>query len=158
MLSPLGQAALSYARRGWPVFPCRERDFELTKGNGDIIILKAKAPYGGSGVKDATCDEAVIAGWWRRWPEAMIGLAMGHNGLFALDFDPRIDDDTGEVFTLETLKAALVEQMGCDLPRSLTAMTQSEGVHVYLRQPDHGEPIRNRGNLPLHVDVRGLGG
>ncbi len=158
ILSPLGQAALSYARRGWPVFPCRERDFELTKGNGDIIILKAKAPYGGSGVKDATCDEAVIAGWWRRWPEAMIGLAMGHNGLFALDFDPRIDDDTGEVFTLESLKAALVEQMGCDLPRSLTAMTQSEGVHVYLRQPDHGEPIRNRGNLPLHVDVRGLGG
>ncbi len=159
MLSPLGQAALSYARRGWPVFPCRERDFDLTKGNGEKITLKAKAPYGGSGVKDATCDEDVIKGWWRRRPEAMIGLAMGHNGLFALDFDPRIDDETGEVFTLETLKAALVEQMGCDLPRSLTAMTQSEGVHVYLLQPqDGGEPIRNRGNLPRHVDVRGLGG
>lgn len=159
LLSPLGQAALSYARRGWPVFPCRERDFEMTKGNGDKLTLKAKAPYSGSGVKDATRDEGVITGWWRRWPDAMIGLAMGHNGLFALDFDPRIDADSGEVFTLDTLKEALIEQMGCDLPRSLTAVTQSEGVHVYLKQPqDGGEPIRNRGNLPRHVDVRGLGG
>lgn len=159
LLSPLGQAALSYARRGWPVFPCRERDETLTLHGGKTRILKAKAPYGGNGVKDATRDEEVIKGWWRRWPDAMIGLAMGHNGLFALDFDPRVDDETGEVFTLETLQDALVEQMGCDLPKSLSAMTQSEGVHVYLLQPqDGGEPIRNRGNLPRHVDVRGLGG
>ncbi|MGC4252448.1 MAG: phage/plasmid primase, P4 family [Sphingobium sp.] len=159
LLSPLGQAALSYARRGWPVFPCRERDETIRTHGGKERVLKAKAPYGGSGVKDATTDEEVIKGWWKRWPEAMIGLAMGHNGLFALDFDPRFDEETGEVFTLDSLKAALVEQMGCDLPRSLTAMTQSGGVHVYLLQPsDGGEPIRNRGNLPRHVDVRGLGG
>lgn len=165
LLSPLGQAALSYARRGWPVFPCRERDTVIgtvtDKKTREIRdkILKAKQPYGGSGVKDATTDEAVIVGWWRRWPEAMIGLAMGRNGLFALDFDPRIDAESGEVFTLESLKAALEEQMGCALPQSLTAMTQSDGVHVYLLQPqDGGEPIRNRGNLPAHVDVRGLGG
>lgn len=141
------------------MFPCRERDEHIVKGNGDTMTLRAKAPYVGSGVKDATRDEEVIKGWWRRWPNAMIGLAMGHNGLFALDFDPRIDEDSGEVFTLDTLKAALVEQMGCELPKSLSAMTQSDGVHVYLRQPgDGGEPIRNRGNLPRHVDVRGLGG
>lgn len=159
LLSPLGQAALSYARRGWPVFPCRERNFEMVSGSGKAIKLKAKAPYVGSGVKDATTDEQVITGWWKRWPNAMIGVAMGRNGLFALDFDPRIDDETGEVFTLDTLKAALSEQMGCDLPKSLTALTQSGGVHVYLLQPnDGGEPIRNRGNLPKHVDVRGLGG
>ncbi len=159
LLSPLGQAALSYARRGWPVFPCRERNFDIVTGAGKEMTLKAKAPYGGSGVKDATTDEGVISAWWRRWPEAMIGVAMGANGLFALDFDPRIDEETGEVFTLETLKAALIEQMGCDLPQSLTAMTQSGGVHVYMLQPrDAGEPIRNRGNLPRHVDVRGQGG
>lgn len=158
-LSPLGQAALSYARRGWPVFPCRERTERIESFGGKVRELKAKAPYGGSGVKDATTDEDVIKGWWRRWPHAMIGVAMGRNGLFALDFDPRIDEETGEVFTLDSLKKSLVEQMGCDLPKSLTAMTQSGGVHVYLLQPhDGGEPIRNRGNLPRHVDVRGLGG
>ncbi len=38
-------------------------------------------------------------------------------------------------------------------------MTQSGGVHLWFRQPDDGgEPIRNRGNLPRHVDVRGQGG
>ncbi|MES1985491.1 MAG: phage/plasmid primase, P4 family [Pseudomonadota bacterium] len=165
LLSPLGQAALSYARRGWPVFPCLERDKKLgtytDKKTGEIRdkILKAKQPCIGNGVKDATVDEAVITGWWKRWPNAMIGLAMGRNGLFALDFDPRIDAESGEVFTLESLKTALESQMGCALPQSLTAMTQSDGVHVYLLQPqDGGEAIRNRGNLPPHVDVRGLGG
>lgn len=169
ILSPIGQAALSYARRGWPVFPCRERDETITTFDGKTRTLKAKQPYGGNGVKDATCDEDVVKGWWRRWPDAMIGLAMGHNGLFALDFDPRVDAETGEVFTLESLKGELeggwttprgetFDGIG-PLPRSLTAITQSGGVHVYLRQPsDGGEPIRNRGNLPLHVDVRGLGG
>lgn len=165
LLSPLGQAALSYARRGWPVFPCRERDTVIgtvtDRKTNEIRdkILKAKQPYGGNGVKDATVDEQVITGWWKRWPDAMIGLAMGRNGLFALDFDPRIDAESGEVFTLESLKTALESQMGCALPQSLTAMTQSDGVHVYLLQPqDGGEAIRNRGNLPPHVDVRGLGG
>ncbi|CAN5279824.1 hypothetical protein BH11PSE5_BH11PSE5_30830 [soil metagenome] len=165
LLSPLGQAALSYARRGWPVFPCRERDTVIgtvtDRKTNEIRdkILKAKQPYGGNGVKDATVDEQVITGWWKRWPNAMIGLAMGRNGLFALDFDPRIDAESGEVFTLESLKTALESQMGCALPQSLTAMTQSDGVHVYLLQPqDGGEAIRNRGNLPAHVDVRGLGG
>jgi putative DNA primase/helicase len=151
-------AALQYARAGWPVFPCRERDEEY-QVRGETRLRKAKAPYTGAGVKDATTDEAVITGWWKRWPNAMIGVAMGHNGLFALDFDPRVDPDTGEIFTLETLKAELEAMIGCALPVSLAAVTQSGGVHVYLKQPRDGGPeIRNRGNLPRHVDVRGIGG
>jgi putative DNA primase/helicase len=151
-------AALQYARSGWPVFPCRERD-EAYQVRGETRLRKAKAPYTGAGVKDATTDEGVINGWWKRWPNAMIGVAMGHNGLFALDFDPRVDPDTGEIFTLETLKAELEEMIGCPLPVSLAAVTQSGGVHVYLKQPRDGGPeIRNRGNLPRHVDVRGIGG
>ncbi|WP_246623940.1 phage/plasmid primase, P4 family [Sphingomonas colocasiae] len=150
-------AALRYARHGWPVFPCRERDETVRLANGNERTYKAKSPYTGAGFKDATTDEARIREWWRRHPNALIGLATGRNGCFVLDFDPRHDAVTGEVFTLEQLKADLEEQMGCALPPSLTAITQSEGVHVYLRQPD-GEPIRNRGNLPRHVDVRGEGG
>lgn len=160
LLSPMGTAALQYARAGWPVFPCRERDGEPWRNaKGETVTPKAKAPYVGSGVKDATTDEETVTGWWRRWPDALIGVAMGRNGLFALDFDPRIDEETGEVFTLERLKAELEEMIGEPLPVSLAAKTQSGGVHVYLQQPrDGGEPIRNRGNLPRHVDVRGLGG
>lgn len=152
----MGSAALRYARRGWKIFPCRERD-ETLEVRGAPKLFKAKAPYTGHGCNDATTDEAVIRGWWTRWPNAMIGLAMGGNKLLALDFDPRFDDATGEVFTLEGLKAATEEQIGCALPISLASVTQSDGVHVIYKQPA-GELITNRGNLPQHVDVRGKGG
>lgn len=152
-------AALQYARRGWAIFPCRERNETRVTGGagGKERTFKAKAPYTGQGLKDATRDEQRILAWWTQYPDALIGLPMGVNNLFGLDFDPRTDTDTGEVFTLERLKSDLEAQMGCPLPKSVTAMTQSDGVHVFFRQP-MGEPIRNRGNLPPHVDVRGLGG
>lgn len=177
----MGQAALQYVRRGWPVFPCRERDGEpysyTDKKTGNRITKtpRAKQPYVGNGFKDATRDEQRVTTWWRQHPDAMIGLPQGVNGLFVLDFDPRpvecFDPITGEVeigedgqpvmrmLGLDELKAELEAQMGCALPRSVTGMTPSGGVHVYFRQPgDGGALIRNRGNLPDHVDVRGDGG
>lgn len=164
----MGQVALQYARRGWPVFPCRERDSETTNAAGKVIKFHAKAPYTGTGLKEATCDERRIIAWWRQHPNAMIGVPTGVNGCFVLDFDPRmiedVDPETGEVLGermsgLEELKAALEAQMGVPLPQSLTSLTQSGGVHVWFKQPrDGGDEIRNRGNLPDHVDVRGMGG
>ncbi len=149
------------------MFPCRERDETLVIGGagGKTRTFRAKAPYGGQGLKDAVTQEDRILSWWRQNPDAMIGVPMGVNGCFALDFDPRteedVDESTGEVttrsWTLEQLKADLEAQMGVPLPASLTSRTPSGGVHVWFRQPE-GEPIRNRGNLPEHVDVRGLGG
>lgn len=170
----MAQAALQIVRHGWPVFPCRERDGEpysfTDKKSGQRVTKTptAKQPYVGHGLKDATRDERRIEAWWRQHPDALIGVPMGVNGCFALDFDPRVEDvidpETGEVtgtreYTLEELKAELEAMIGVPLPPSLTSITQSGGVHVWFRQPDDGgEPIRNRGNLPDHVDVRGLGG
>lgn len=69
------EAALSYAKRGWPVLPVRPRE---------------KQPLTPHGVKDATTDEAIIRGWWAKWPEANVAIAAGeHSGLFVLDVDPR---------------------------------------------------------------------
>ena len=134
-LSAMGQAALLYARLGWPVFPCRERDgapYFDTK-TGEERRSKAKQPYIGKGLKAATRDEGQIHAWWRRNPEAMIGLPQGANGMFVVDFDPRweevIDPETGEVqvddnghpvkrlCTLEELKAALEAQMSASIWR-----------------------------------------
>jgi putative DNA primase/helicase len=167
--SPMASAALQYARRGWPVFPCRECDgepYQIRTGKraGEMVTPKAKQPYVATGLKAATTDEAQILRWWRQWPNAMIGLPLGAvtrdgDGFFALDFDPRHDPATGEDFTLELLKERLEVQMGCPVPASLAVRTPSGGVHIYLRQPrDGGDEIRNRGNLPEHVDVRGRGG
>jgi putative DNA primase/helicase len=148
-------SALDFAARGWPVFPCNP------KNKQPLLAAKkdenGKAVRGTGGVSAASTDAAQVRAWWLKWPKAMIGLACGHHRLFVLDFDPRTDDATGEVWTLERLKRELEEQIGCPLPASLAVRTPSDGVHVYLLA-DMGEAIRNRGNLPDHVDVRGLGG
>lgn len=168
--SELLQAALGYAARGWPVFPCNPTNKQpLLAADRDP---ETKKPIRGTGgVKKATTDPEQITAWWKKWPHALIGLATGHPTkgtetaeqpaglrLFVLDFDPRTDESTGEVFTLDTLKAGTEAQIGCALPASMAALTPSDGVHLYLLQGDNGEAITNRGNLPEHVDVRGLGG
>lgn len=168
--SSLLEAALSYARRGWPVFPCSPRNKRpLLRKDVDA---EGKAIRGTGGVTKATCDEEQIRAWWRKWPNAMIGVSVGRARMLVIDFDPRIDvtpevidPETGEVlqpevrreWTLDELKAAVEEQIGCALPISLAARTPSGGVHVYLQMPE-GVAIGNKGSLPQHVDVRGLGG
>ncbi len=150
------QAALAYAARGWPVFPCSPRDKRpLVPADKDAA---GKPIKGTGGLKKASIDPDQITAWWMRWPRAMIGVAMGGNGLFVLDFDPRTDADTGEEWTLDRLKGELQDQIGTALPASLAVRTPSGGIHLYLNQPVDGPPIRNRGNLPEHVDVRGEGG
>lgn len=149
------EAALSFARRGWPVFPCSVKNKRpLVPQDRDAA---GKPIKGSGGVSKATCDESQIRDWWRSWPKAMIGVSVGKANLIVIDFDPRIDQSTGEEWTLEQLKADLEEQIGCALPTSLAVRTPSGGVHVYFQMPE-GAPIGNRGNLPDHIDVRGLGG
>jgi putative DNA primase/helicase len=137
------------------VFPCspqNKRPLLPRDCDGEGKPIK-----GSGGLTKATTDEEQIRAWWRKWPKAMIGVAVGRARMIVIDFDPRIDPETGEEWTLDQLKAELEEMMGCPLPVSLSVRTPSGGVHVYFRMPE-GEPIGNRGNLPDHIDVRGLGG
>ncbi|HVQ09539.1 MAG TPA: phage/plasmid primase, P4 family [Allosphingosinicella sp.] len=161
--NPLLDAALAYAARGWPVFPCNPKNKQplLAKLNDDA----GKPIPNSGGVSRASTDPAEIGAWWKRWPKALIGLATGHPTvdagglrLFIVDFDPRVEEDTGEVWTLERLKGELEAQLGCEFPVTLAALTPSDGVHAYLLQNDDGPAITNSDNLPEHVDVRGLGG
>ncbi len=158
------EAALAYAERGWPVFPCNPRDkTPLLPRDKDPDTGKPIPKSGG--VSKASTDAGMIRSWWMKWPKALVAIATGHptinmggRRLFVVDFDPRTDEATGEVWSLERLKAETEAQIGVQLPPSLTALTPSDGVHLYLLQDDDGAPVTNRGNLPFHVDVRGLGG
>jgi hypothetical protein len=119
-MSALAKAALSYAARGWPVFPLRPRDKVP-------LIPKAK---GGNGVHDATCDRNRIVGWWSWWPDANIGLACGV-AFWVLDVDYK--GFTFEQDGLDTLHD-LITRYG-PLPRTLRAQTGSGGWH-YCFKPD----------------------
>lgn len=93
--------AIRYARAGYPVFPLRPR---------------SKIPVTPNGSHDASIDEGVIAGWWKQWPEANIGLTLG--GLVVVDVDPR---NGGEVDALPKM------------PDTCYAKTGGGGWHYLFR-------------------------
>lgn len=132
--SPNLCAALSYAARGWPVFPCQPED---------------KSPFTPNGHKNATTEEEQIIAWWSRWPNAMIGLRTGvASGIWVLDIDNKRDAD-GDA-ALSRLEATHGK-----LPDTYSVDTPSGGRHMYFRYLDG---IGNRGGFEPGIDVRGEGG
>lgn len=126
------KAALEYARRGWPVFPCRP-------GGKEPLIRDW--PH------EASTDPRRITAWWNRWPDANIGVVTGErSGVLALDVD--------HPPALAELEAARGE-----LPATRTHATGSGGMHYLFSYPDTGERFGNSsGDLPEGLDVRGEGG
>ena len=141
------EAALRYARRGWPVFPVHSVDHGKCTCGYTVCSSVGKHPRTAHGVKDATCNEEAI----RRlfcYRQAGIGLATS-SGLFVLDIDPRHGGD-------KTL-AALEEQHGT-LPTTLEVRTGGGGQHLFFASQG-GSTVRNSvGAIGAGVDVRGEGG
>jgi hypothetical protein len=138
-----GKDALEYAQgRSWPVFPCHWR--------GE----RRKRPLAERGFLDASRDPAVITVWWRRWPEALIGVPAGRaTGFVVLDVD--VKGAASGFDALDDLGLAILP----DTPRAHTA---SGGLHLYFRRPDYPE-IRNTGGargrgIGPGLDWRGEGG
>ena len=134
---PLARAALAYARRGVPVFPCEP---------------SGKKPLTHDGFWDASVDPDVVGRWWSRWPAANVGVPTGErSGLLVLDVDPR---DGGAASLTE-----LEEAFG-PLPRTTRARTGGGGEHVFFRYPgEAGGEVRNSASwLGPGLDVRGEGG
>jgi hypothetical protein len=133
-LSPLGQIALEYAQKyGFKVFPLKPR---------------SKLPATQHGYKDASNDPAVIRAWWRRMPDANIGIATGKaSGVIVLDVDAQHGG-------LETL--ARLEDENGRLPDAPTVRTGNGGLHIYFRDP--GELRNSTGLVGPGIDVRGDGG
>jgi hypothetical protein len=129
------KAALALARNGKPVFPCRPGGKEPLTKRGHI---------------DATTDPRRIHMWWKRWPEANIGVPTGRrSGVLALDVDP---DKGGE----ESL--ALLQDSHGTLPLTRTHSTGSGGTHYLFKYPE-GSGIRNSASkLAEGLDIRGEGG
>jgi hypothetical protein len=147
-------AALDYAAHGWAVFPVRWiSDGRCGCGMSDCPS-PGKHPLTRRGVKDATTDARVIAGWWRRWPDANLALATGAaSGVVVIDVDP----PRGE------LSLTLLKNAGFVLPETATVRTGSGGLHLYFAAPYL--PLGNSaGRLPgvglelPGIDLRADGG
>jgi hypothetical protein len=127
-------AALAYARAGLPVFPLKPR---------------SKVPATGDGFKSATLEVEQLEDWWRRWPEANLGIRTGgESGLVVLD----VDLQHGGAATLKRLEA----EHG-PLAETARSLTGSGGWHLIFRHP--GTELRNSaGALGEGIDIRGDGG
>jgi hypothetical protein len=110
MSGALVDAALDYARRGWPVLP-----------------LHGKIPRTEHGLKDASTDLDQIERWWLAWPYANVGLVTGV-AFDVLDIDTRAAADA-----IDALRPA----DGLD-PRVGPMVATGKGWHYYWRPTGHG--------------------
>jgi putative DNA primase/helicase len=102
------------------------------------------------GFYDATIDPAQIEAWWRRWPEALIGVPTGKlSRLVILDVDVK-DPRKNGFDSLADLGRSI-------LPDTPMAHSGSGGLHIYFACID--QEIRNsESELGPGLDVRGEGG
>jgi putative DNA primase/helicase len=146
------KAALGYAARGWPVFPC---DPDTKR---PLVGAAPGEPKGSGGLKRATVSPEVIAQWWKKFPKAMIGVPTGPAiAALVVDVDAGADEKTGEVFDADDLVARLEAELGVQLPPTLAVATPRGGRHLYFQFPA-GVELGNRAGIIPRVDVRGDGG
>jgi O-acetyl-ADP-ribose deacetylase (regulator of RNase III) len=152
----LAAAAVGYAHRGIPVLPLHYPVQRPRPGQA-TVSCSCRAPDCGQigkhplaalvphGVNDASSDPAVVAGWWRRFPQANVGLATG------VAFDALDADGPDGAAALRAFAA----DHALELPPGPLVRTGSGGWHLYLAPTGLGNPSPR--GLP-RVDWRGRGG
>lgn len=127
--------ALGYLARGWFVFPCGQD----------------KQPLTTHGFLDASDDHDTVRAWWRRWPEAEIGIATGKSCLCVIDLDVDKEKRKDGIEAFEAYCGS--NPHGC----ALIARTPRRGRHLYYLDLDgaHG-PGADVANM-RGIDVRAGG-
>jgi hypothetical protein len=129
-------AALLLADGGIPVFPC---------------VPGGKRPLTPHGFLDATAERSQIRRWWRRHPEANIGVPTGPlSGLDVVDIDVR---QAGSGFD----QFADAASGGLGDGWAMAVRTPSGGMHLYY-PTDQAVPRSSWSLDKAHVDFRGAGG
>src|SRR5262245_9706748 len=129
------EAALTYARYGWPVFPCWPKD---------------KKPATAPGFYDATLDLERIKRFWQTYPLHLIATPTGaRTGIFCVDLDCKDGKDGVADWT------QLVAEHG-EPPPTLSSTTASGGRHLIFQ---HHDGLRcHVGKLAPGIDIKAEGG
>lgn len=132
------KAALEYASKyHWAVFP---------------VSPNTKKPLTPHGCKDAKKTPGAIKAWWKKWPDASVGVATGSASNLVV-----IDEDLDEERGIDGIRSVEDWQRLHDkLPETVMAITGRGGYHLYYHY--EGADIKNRAGLLDGVDVRGEGG
>lgn len=148
--SPTLQWALHYAAIGWPVLPIHT---PCVDGAGSCSCGRegCESPGKHPRIRDwpskATSDPDEIHRWWKKWPDANVGVLTCSNRL-ALDIDPR----NGGNESLDQL----VEEHG-PLAETVEAETGGGGRHYLYASPD-GVRVPSKTGLLPGIDVKAEGG
>ncbi len=125
--------ALSYARHGWPVFPC---------------LPGQKIPAIQHGFRDASTDEQQITEWFGRGFPWNLAIATGTPGPDVLDIDQHGEAGNGYPAFAALQRAGLVDGASADV------RTPAGGMHAYFTGSG-----QHNGRLPgHHLDFRSRGG
>lgn len=175
-MSELLTAALSYAARGWHVFPLHP-DSKRPARPAHRAADCASGGFGGQGGTDPHCRDG-HAGWeqrattdtdrirraWMRTPYG-IGIATGPSGLVVVDLDickrgteiPEPWHRFGVVTGVDVLDHLAGANGGTVTP-SFTVRTASGGHHLYYRAPEGVRYGNTAGSIGWLVDTRAHGG
>jgi hypothetical protein len=144
-IARLVEHAISYASRGWYVFPLKLRE----------KVSHKSAAHSDGRKWGQTIDANEIRRDFRQWPDANIGIATGEaSGFFVVETDTA--DGHGEGVDGAAELAMLEAEHGA-LPATREAISPSGSVHRYFKHP--GFKIKNSASLiGPGIDVRGDGG
>ncbi|MGO9845265.1 MAG: bifunctional DNA primase/polymerase [Methylocella sp.] len=137
--TPLLDAALRYAARGWRVFPARPNRVGLVHWS-----------------TEATDDFMTIRRWWAKWPRALVCIACGPSGLAVIDLDVKDGRNGPAVFQA-------LERAHAKAPRTLMQTTSTGGIHlIYRGAIKTTVGVLGRDLVPAGgesgIDTRGIGG
>jgi putative DNA primase/helicase len=141
--NPMLAVALSYAKRGWWVFPLHAiKDGACECREGADCDKPGKHPAIKGWNKEASTDPAKIEGWWGNRPDRGIGIATGEgSGLTVLD----VDGDEG----VEEL-GRLAEAGG--MPMTPCSSSRPGRFHYYFA---HNPAIKSKSkNIGAKLDTR----
>ncbi|RKQ92974.1 bifunctional DNA primase/polymerase-like protein [Solirubrobacter pauli] len=138
-------AALAYAVAGWPVLPIHTPTPDGGCSCSQRVCRNpGKHPRTKRGLLQATTDPTTIAAWWKRWPDANVGVRTGQ--LIVVDVDGH--DGAQSLAALEAAHG--------DLPPTRRVRT-AKGEHIYFLADDHVISC-SAGQLGKGLDIRGRGG